>query len=141
MAFRARAGMLALLLVGAIAISALASSDARRVVGNCTKSQIRPGTIVLACADDNTSLTKLHWSSFGHASAYASGDYYQNDCTPNCAAGRFHSYPVKLVLTSAKVCRDKFDDYRRGTIIFTGARPPGRTGPRASIQLYCPFPG
>ena len=141
MAFRARAGFLALMLVGAIAISALASSDARRVVGNCTKSQIRPGTIVLACADANVSLTKLRWSSFGHATAEASGDYYENDCTPNCAAGKFHSYPVKVVLTSAKLCPDKFDDYQRGTVTFTGARPPGRTRARASILLSCPYPG
>ena len=141
MAFRARAGFLALMLVVAIAISALASSNARRVVGNCTKSQIRPVSIVLTCADANTALTKLRWSSFGHASAYASGDYYENDCTPNCAAGKFHSYPVKLALTSAKVCRDKFDDYQRGTITFTGARPPGQKGAHASIQLFCPLPG
>src|ERR1700690_2021172 len=107
---RRRTTFAVLLLAGAIAMSALASADARRVVGDCTKSQVRPGTIVLACADYNLELTKLRWSSFGGASADASGRYYANDCTPNCAAGTFHSYPIKLVASGAALCPDKHDD-------------------------------
>ena len=94
------------LLAGAIAVSALASGSARRVVGDCTKSQVRPSSIVLACADDNLVLTHLHWSSFGASDATAAGDYYVNGCTPDCAAGKFHSYPIKLTLSAARECPD-----------------------------------
>jgi hypothetical protein len=141
-----RAGMLklaplAVVAVGAIAIGALASSDARRVVGDCTKAQVRPGTIVLACADYNLELTKLEWSSFGQASAYASGQYYANDCTPSCAAGKFHSYPIKLVVSAAKLCSDSHDDYQRATVTFTGMRPAGQKSAREKLSLSCPLPG
>jgi hypothetical protein len=83
----------AFLLLGAVAISALASADARRVVGNCTKSQVRPAAIIIACADDNLSLTRLHWSSFGATTAHGSGEYYVNDCTPDCAGGAVSLLP------------------------------------------------
>jgi hypothetical protein len=132
---------LAVVAVGAIAISAVASADARRVVGDCTKSQLRPHTIVLACADYNRELTKLAWSSFGESNAYAAGEYYVNDCTPNCAAGKFHSYPVKLVVSAAKPCPDRYDDYQRATVTFTGARPPGQKSARETLSLSCPLRG
>jgi len=130
----------AFLLLGAVAISALASADARRVVGNCTKSQVRPSAIIIACADDNLSLTRLHWSSFGGTTARGSGDYYVNDCTPDCAAGRFHSYPIELVLSRAKRCPDGRDDYRSATISFTSTRPPGQRSARSQQLLSCPLP-
>ena len=138
---RPRVLIAAFLLLGAVAISALASADARRVVGNCTKSQVRPSAIIIACADDNLSLTRLHWSSFGGTTAHGSGQYYVNDCTPDCAAGRFHSYPIELVLLSAKPCPDGRDDYRSATISFTSTRPPGQRSARSQQLLSCPLPG
>ena len=137
---RSRVLIAAFLLLGAVAISALASADARRVVGNCTKSQVRPSAIIIACADDNLSLTRLHWSSFGGTTARGSGDYYVNDCTPDCAAGRFHSYPIELVLSRAKRCPDGRDDYRSATISFTSTRPPGQRSARSQQLLSCPLP-
>lgn len=138
---RSRVLIAAFLLLGAVAISALASADARRVVGNCTKSQVRPSAIIIACADDNLSLTRLRWSSFGGTTAHGSGEYYVNDCTPDCAAGRFHSYPIELVLTRAKRCPDGRDDYRSATISFTSTRPPGQRSARSQQLLSCPLPG
>lgn len=130
-----------LLLVGALAVAAFASGNARRVVGNCTKSQVRPATIVIACADDNLQLTKLHWSSFGGTSAYGSGQYYVNNCTPYCAAGKFHSYPISVVLSAAAPCTDRHDDYRRATVDFTDKRPPGVKSAHTQLALSCPLPG
>ena len=138
---RVRALLAAVLLLGAVAISALASADARRVVGNCTKSQVRPAAIILACADVNRSLTHLHWSSCGGTTAHGTGQYDVNDCTPNCAAGRFHSYPIGLVLSDARVCADGRDDYRSATISFTSTRPPGQRSARGQEALSCPLPG
>jgi hypothetical protein len=138
---RVRVLLAVVLLLGAIAISALASADARRVVGNCTKSQVRPAAIILACADVNRSLTHLHWSSFGGTTAHGSGHYDVNDCTPSCAAGRFHSYPIGLVLSNARPCPDGRDDYRSATISFTSTRPPGQRSARGQEALSCPLPG
>jgi hypothetical protein len=121
-------------------MTALASSDARRVVGNCTHSQVRPSTIVLACADYNLELTKLHWSSFGGSTARGSGEYYVNDCTPDCAAGKFHSYPIELALSAAVPCPDKYDDYREAAVDFVKARPAGQKTASEHVSLSCPIP-
>jgi hypothetical protein len=132
----------ALALAGAVAIPALASGEARRVVGNCTKSQVRPATIIVACADDNLALTALHWVSFGGTTARASGSYHVNDCSPDCAAGHFHSYPVRVALSAAKICPDKHDDYSEATVTFTGRRPSGVKSSKSTLSLPgCPLPG
>jgi hypothetical protein len=135
---RYRIGFVTLLLAGAVAISAFAAGSARRVVGDCTKSQVRPSSIVLACADDNLVLTHLGWSSFGSADATAKGDYYVNGCTPNCAAGKFHSYPIKLTLSAARECPDGHDDYREASFTFLATRPRGAP---SNYALFCPLPG
>ncbi len=138
---RPRATLAALLLVGALGVAALASGNARQVVGDCTKSQVRPASIVIACADDNLTLTKLHWSSFGGSSGFATGEYYVNGCTPDCAAGRFHSYPISLMVSAAAPCPDKHDDYRRATVTFVDKRPPGQRTAREQLELSCPLRG
>ena len=58
----------------------------------------RPTTIVISCADANSLLNKLHWSTWGGSTALASGRYVWNDCTPYCAAGHFHSRAVRVRL-------------------------------------------
>ena len=135
---RARALIAGLALLGAVGTAALASGSARRVVGNCFKSQARPGTIILTCADDNVVLIDLHWRSFGGSSARASGIYYANDCTPYCAAGKFHAYPAKLLFSRARSCPDGYDDYRLASVTFTGRRPSGMKATDA-IALLCPL--
>lgn len=138
---RTRLLFLTVLALGAVAISALASGNARRVVGNCTKSQVRPSSIVVACADDGIQLTKLHWASFGGTTAGAVGTYHVNLCTPNCAAGRFASFPVRVTLANASLCKDHYDDYRTAHITFTAGRPPGQKSAALALSISCPLPG
>ena len=58
------------------------------VVINCLfKSQTRPSSFVLTCADAGDVLAHLHWVSWGSTAAFATGTEQINDCTPNCAAG------------------------------------------------------
>ncbi|HEY5389130.1 MAG TPA: hypothetical protein VIJ83_01140 [Solirubrobacteraceae bacterium] len=137
---RARLLLSTVVLACAIAVPALASGTARRVVGNCTKSQVRPHSIIIACGDGNILLTHLTWSSFGGASAHGSGDYSANDCNPNCAAGKFHSYPVKVALSKAMPCKDRYDDYQLASLTFTGRRPPEQKSASAKVALACPIP-
>jgi hypothetical protein len=137
---RARVLLSVLALVGAAAVPALASGNARRVVGNCTKSQVRPPSVIIACGDGNILLIHLKWTSFGGATARGSGDYSANDCKPYCAAGKFHSYPVKVALSEAMVCKDHHDDYQLAKLVFTGARPAGQKSLDAKVALGCPIP-
>ncbi|HUB76434.1 MAG TPA: hypothetical protein VL977_05220 [Solirubrobacteraceae bacterium] len=120
------------------AVPALAAGGPNRISGDCTKSQVRPAVVVLACADGNAYVNHIAWTSFGGATGAGSGSYVLNDCTPNCAGGKFHSYPVKFTLSNAKRCPDGHDDYRRMAITFTGARP-STLGAHFNQQLFCPI--
>jgi hypothetical protein len=61
--------------------------------------EVRPANYLMSCADANASWKKVAWTTWAGKSATGTGDLYQNDCTPNCAAGHFHSYAAKVVLS------------------------------------------
>jgi len=119
--------------VGAAPTSAAAVTRAgfavaapRYVVLNCRdKAQVRPGTIVLACADYGLGLMHLHWTSWTPKLASAYGTEWENDCKPNCAAGHVHHYPVVAVLWgSATVKRHPGERrYTATTISYLKGRP------------------
>jgi hypothetical protein len=136
---RLRVVLVALAVFAAMAAAAFAAAGGRRVVGNCTKSQVQPSSIILACADANAALTKLRWTSFGGGSARATGSYTANDCTPNCAAGKFHSSPITLTLSGAKACPDGHDDYRHASWKWSAGAPKGSIG--TTFTLSCPLRG
>lgn len=60
----------------------------------------RPRNYVLSCADANSELEMIHWSSWTVRHATAHGRYAFNDCTPYCAAGRWVSYPATIRFTA-----------------------------------------
>ena len=75
------------------------------VFGGCTsKVHVRPHTVVFACGDGNFFATRLRWTRWDASQAFATGIGHQNDCTPDCAGGRFHAYPVSVHLTTPLVC-------------------------------------
>jgi hypothetical protein len=75
------------------------AAPGKTVVVNCLlKQQTRPSSFVLTCADANDVLADLHWVSWGSTAAFATGIEQINNCTPNCAAGKFINYPVLVNL-------------------------------------------
>lgn len=69
------------------------------VVVDCfSAAQVRPADYLLACGDGNNRLVGLEWDTWGPHSANATGTDLVKDCTPDCATGRFRSYPVKVTL-------------------------------------------
>jgi len=78
-------------------------STAPPVIVNCQqKTQVRPGSIILACADGNAYTGSLSWTAWGSSSALASGTYAFNDCTPNCLSGHGHTFAGLIVLWGVK---------------------------------------
>jgi hypothetical protein len=75
--------------------------------------------------------------------ARATGDYTYNDCTPNCAAGHFHSYAVRVVFSHPKRCPDGHQDYQVATATYDTARRPrgslGAAGKPGKLSLLCPL--
>lgn len=67
----------------------------------CDRSTVStPATYLLACADGGVFLDALHWSAWNSPTATASGSLWENDCTPNCADGHYHSYPASVTVSA-----------------------------------------
>jgi hypothetical protein len=115
--------------------AAPSSAAARRphyVVLDCGfKPQVRPATYVWTCADYGTGIQDMHWTSWTRHLASGYGTFWENDCTPNCAAGKIIDYPVLATFWgSAKVPGHPADRrYTELTLVFTGKRPPVYNGP------------
>jgi hypothetical protein len=140
---RARLGALVIssLAAGALALGLAGSASAaparpavstpssvRTVVFDCPGDAVplvRPRTFILTCADANSLFDKLTWTSWTPGLASAKGLYQENDCTPNCADGHFHSYPVLVIFWGIKAVPNHPGElcYTMMTEILPGARP------------------
>jgi hypothetical protein len=106
------------------------------VVVNCAqKTQVRPGTFVLACGDGNAALDSLNWSAWGSSGALASGTSGFNDCTPDCLSGHVHTFPALIVLWGAKALPGHAGVryFSELTIIYTGNRSYTAGGKRYAV--------
>ena len=96
------------------------------VVVNCVnKSQVRPSSFVLTCADAGDVLTGMQWVNWA-SEAFATGTEKINNCMPNCAEGTFISYPVLITLWRPEPLPNHPGVlyFSRVTRIYTGKRPP-----------------
>jgi hypothetical protein len=131
------AGLLIALVCALSAMSAAASSPLK--ITNCFKASERPRLLTLTCGDANAALSDLRWSSFGGTSAKATGTFEMNNCTPNCAAGKFLKYPVSVQASGPRTCKAGLRVYNKLTLHFT------RHAPADSVRLKqwtlgCPIP-
>jgi len=102
-----------------------AGATAVPVVVNCAvKTQVRPGSIILGCADGKAYFSGLNWTAWGSSSALASGTYAFYGCVPNCVAGPFYTFPALVVLWDAQALpgHPGVRYFTEMTAIFTGNR-------------------
>ena len=70
----------------------------RVVVLNCLgRAQVRPRKFIITCADANDYLTRLTWSTWGPRVALGRGVEWVNNCSPNCASGKFFHRNARVV--------------------------------------------
>jgi hypothetical protein len=103
------------------------AAGAQTVVVNCSrKQQTRPSLFILTCADAGDVLAGLHWVSWASAAAFATGIEQINDCTPDCAAGKFIKYPVLVDLWRPEPLpgHPGVRYFSRVTRVYTANRPP-----------------
>lgn len=98
------------------------------VYADCTSPSFEPAEIVLACADHNTLVQNLRWSSWTSTAAVAVGTLVYNDCVPDCAHGAFHSIDNDQITLTAPVTSES------GQVVWSriqeSPQPPGyATGP------------
>jgi len=135
--------LLTVLLAAVLAAAALAAAAPPRHAGCASflsakpPTAVRPAVIVIACGDGNFYVDTLRWSSWGARSATATGLGHLNDCTPYCAAGKFHTYRLSIRLDRRALCgAGRVAELTRVTWRFTGARPSG-TGQTGSERFRC----
>ena len=97
--------------INAVGSSATKHADAHPILtGSSPKvltcsgsSAVRPTTLVVSCADANTSLQSTHWSTWGAGGASGTTTFSINLCTPYCAASPISHFPNSAVTLSAPV--------------------------------------
>ena len=101
------------------------------------KPRVKPASVLLACGDGSFRVTTLAWTGWGQTFAAGRGIGSVNDCTPNCAAGHFHSYPVILLATGRQRCHGN-PAYNSITYAFITQAPyPVKTVKDATIGFPC----
>jgi hypothetical protein len=94
-------------------------------ISDCGGQAIAPASMTLTCADANYGLAAMKWQNWGAASAKGSGSASANDCTPNCAAGKFASFPVTATASGIATCLSGRTQYTRLVLTYSGVRPAG----------------
>jgi hypothetical protein len=118
-----RLGVFALVLCAAAALVGPAGAAPPTAAPNCLgKPVVKPGEILLACADAGLGVRKITWLGWGSSIAAGVGTAFANDCTPDCAAGHFHDYRAVLLLSGSQRCAGRVV-YRTATVAIVG-RPP-----------------
>jgi hypothetical protein len=79
-----------------------------------------PSGYTLACADGNGGLSGMSWPSWTADGATGTGEYYQNDCTPDCADGTFVDYPATVTLSNPIASPDGGEYFTQMTVVSTG---------------------
>jgi hypothetical protein len=97
------------------------------------KPAVQPAKITITCADANFYVTGLRWSSWKAKGASGAGTATVNDCKPNCAAGKFHTYPVTIALAQPTSCHGR-TVFTKLTWHFTRTKPTGQ--PRIGSITY-----
>jgi hypothetical protein len=63
---------------------------------------VKPAYYVMACGDGNAWWQRVKWANWGARTSVGKGQFVGNDCTPNCAGGHFHAYPLTVVVSHLK---------------------------------------
>lgn len=117
--------------------SVTSAGAANTVVFNCLRqAKAEPANFILTCADANSVLAHLSWASWTSERAVATGVHELNDCTPDCAAGKFRSYPAVVTFWRSKPVAGHHGEsyFTRITVHYTGPRPPAYTSNGHLVQ-------
>ncbi|MGW2825268.1 hypothetical protein ACWC24_30340 [Streptomyces sp. NPDC001443] len=97
------------------------------LLGCLSEPEVRPSEFILACGDGNSRLAALHWSHWDANDAVGTGYNAVNDCEPYCAAGKFHSYPVIVLLERPHTWKmnPRVVQFTQMNLVFPGDRPEG----------------
>ena len=109
--------------VGAGAAPA-ASAASLPVVVNCLgKPVTKPAEIIIACADDGVSVTKITWKSWTANRALGTGVLAWNPCLPDCVSSQTLSFPVRITMGGLASAPGQPDVFSRMSLTFPKGGP------------------
>jgi hypothetical protein len=107
-------GLVAAAVAGFAAVSADGSSHVRIPgCGGTDHAKYEPDKVIVACGDGNFFVKDIEWTKWTRKKAHGYGKGRLNDCTPNCAQGKFHSYKVTLTATKPVTCSNGKREFSR----------------------------
>jgi hypothetical protein len=80
-----------------ISIDGVLSQDVYTFVCEIPEQQ-KPELVYFACADGNEGIGKIEWSNWEASGARGVGEYFANDCEPDCASGTFEFARVNVAI-------------------------------------------
>jgi hypothetical protein len=80
-----------------ISIDGVLSQDVYTFVCEIPEQQ-KPELVYFACADGNEGIGKIEWSTWEASGARGVGEYFANDCEPDCASGTFEFARVNVAI-------------------------------------------
>ncbi|MGW1196649.1 hypothetical protein ACWD4B_12510 [Streptomyces sp. NPDC002536] len=105
------------------------------VLVDCLRhDQVAPREYMLACGDGNNDLRGLRWADWTARTAHGAGKQVANDCTPDCARGRFHTFRVRVEVYRPVHRPGKAPYFSRLTVVYLHERPAG-SGPSQTYSL------
>jgi hypothetical protein len=114
-------------------VLALAAVTAVVWTGCAHKPEVRPTSIVVACADANVYVDHIRWRTWGTRSATGTGMAHVNDCKPYCAAGHFHAFRETVRLSRPVTCTMGRREFAR--LEWTGRQRGNETLPCSFLRL------
>jgi len=88
-----------IIVLGASASPGAGAATPTRILTCAGTLTDKPSTYVLSCADYGAGWTQMTWSIWNASTATGHGFLRQNDCTPNCAGGKFIDYRGTVTLS------------------------------------------
>jgi hypothetical protein len=114
----------AIVLLAAALVPQSAPASPVMALPDCSgKLQVRPSQVIFACGDGNFFAHGLRWTNWGASSTSATGTGQFTDCTPNCAQGKAHSAPIKVIASGRQSCPGGRPAYASVTFAWIGPSP------------------
>lgn len=68
---------------------------------NCVDEyENQPSNLIITCADANMGVESITWKSWNNVEAIGEGIFYENNCLPDCASGKFIRQKAEIRLAS-----------------------------------------
>lgn len=130
--------MLAVMLAGSALIPATALAGTKVLLHTWGSTVLYKPRSFRISGDSTLFAQKLHWTSWGGATAKGHGLAAFNNCTPDCAAGHFDHYSARVVLSHRSYCsRFHRDVYLTTTLTVTGRHFPKDYARRDVLKSSC----